>query len=165
MVCLGNICRSPMAASVASALVEAAGLAGQVEIESFGTLEQHVGEGTHPMVVAALARRGYPATDHRARQITAADIARLDLILCAERANLISILSLAGPDFDPGKVRLLRSYDPEGGPEVEVPEPGGLEDARFDQVLDIVERSCRGLVSDVAVRKLQNGGRAGGPDL
>ena len=150
MVCLGNICRSPMAEAVASAMVEEAGLAGRVRIESFGTLPDHVGEGTHGMAAAALARRGWPVSDHRARQITPDDIARVNLILCAEHANRTSVMSMAGTGLSPGKVHMLRTYDPQGGPEAEVPEPGGGDDARFDQVLDIVERSCRGLVSELA---------------
>jgi protein-tyrosine phosphatase len=152
MVCLGNICRSPMAAAVASALVEEKGLSGQVEIESFGTAGYHIGEAADRQAAAALARRGWPSTGHRARRITPEDVERVDLILCADQANREAVRRLAPSAADSGKIRLLRTYDPEGGADAEVPDPWGLSDADFDGVLDIVERSCRGLVSELAAR-------------
>jgi protein-tyrosine phosphatase len=97
MVCLGNICRSPMAESVASLLVREAGLADLVSVESFGTASYHVGEHAHPQADAALRRRGWPAGHHRARHLRRDDLARLDLVLCADRANLADVRRLAGP--------------------------------------------------------------------
>lgn len=97
MVCLGNICRSPMAESVASALVLEAGLADLVSVESFGTASYHVGERAHPQADAALRRRGWPAGHHRARHLQRRDLARLDLVLCADQANLADVCRLAGP--------------------------------------------------------------------
>lgn len=96
MVCLGNICRSPMAESVASALVHDAGLSDLVSVESFGTASYHVGERAHPQADAALRRRSWPAGHHRARHLERADLARLDLVLCADRANLADVRRLAG---------------------------------------------------------------------
>jgi protein-tyrosine phosphatase len=97
MVCLGNICRSPMAESVAGALVREAGLADLVSVESFGTASYHVGERAHPQADAALRRRGWPAGHHRARHLQRRDLARLDLVLCADQANLADVRRLAGP--------------------------------------------------------------------
>ncbi|MDA8276434.1 MAG: low molecular weight phosphotyrosine protein phosphatase [Actinomycetota bacterium] len=97
MVCLGNICRSPMAESVAGALVREAGLADFVSVESFGTAAYHVGERAHPQADAALRRRGWPAGHHRARHLQRRDLVRLDLVLCADQANLADVRRLAGP--------------------------------------------------------------------
>ncbi|MGC8462162.1 MAG: low molecular weight protein-tyrosine-phosphatase [Acidimicrobiales bacterium] len=96
MVCLGNICRSPMAEAVASALVREAGLSDLVSIESFGTASYHVGERAHPQAEAALRRRGWPVGDHRARNLRRRDLDRLDLVLCADRANLAEVHRVAG---------------------------------------------------------------------
>jgi protein-tyrosine phosphatase len=153
MVCLGNICRSPMAAAVAGAMIEQAGLSGQVVVESFGTAGYHLGERADPSADAALRRRGWPAGDHRARRIRAADVVAADLVLCADRANLAEVLRLAGPDVrasDASKVRLLRSYDPEANAGDEVPDPWGGDDSEFDRSLDLIERACRGLVGQLA---------------
>ena len=150
MVCLGNICRSPMAAAVASAMVGDAGLDHRVSIESFGTADYHVGEGADRRAEAALRRNGWPAGGHRARRISPGDVAALDLVLCADRANLEAVRRLASRVEDRGKIRLLRSFDPDGGDDAEVPDPWGSDDAGFDRALEMIERSCRGLVAELA---------------
>jgi len=151
MVCLGNICRSPMAEAVAAGMVEAAGLGGAVVVESFGTAGHHVGEAAYPRAVAALRRGGWPGADHRARRLRPPDVAAADLVLCADRATLAHARRLAGPDDAAAKVRLLRSYDPEASAgDDEVPDPWGGDDAEFDVVLALIERSCRGLVAELA---------------
>ncbi len=152
MVCLGNICRSPMAAAVASALVRDAGMDGQVTVESFGTAGYHVGECADRQAESALARNGWPAGGHRARQLGPADIAAADLVLCADLANREEVRRLAPPGTDLTKIRMLRSYDPQGGERSEVPDPWGLDDAGFDRALAMIERSCRGLVAELAAR-------------
>ena len=149
MVCLGNICRSPMAAVVANAMISGAGLAEEITVESFGTAGYHTGERADPQAEAALRRRGWTAGHHRARQLQAGDVADADLVLCADRANIASVRRLARP-ADDTKIRLLADYGPGG----EVPDPWGGADADFDRSLGIVEQSCRGLVDDlVAARR------------
>lgn len=152
MVCLGNICRSPMAAAVADALVRRAGLEGRITVESFGTAGYHVGEAADRQAAAALVRNGWPAGGHRARQIGAADVEAADLILCADRANRQAVRQLAPAGTDPGKIRLLRHFDPEGGPDAEVPDPWGMDGAGFDRALAMIERSCRGLIAELSAR-------------
>jgi protein-tyrosine phosphatase len=151
MVCLGNICRSPMAAAVAQAMVEQEGLSGQVEVESFGTAGYHTGERADPGAEAALRRRGWTAGGHRARRLSAADVAGADLVLCADRSNVANVLRLLPPESDASKVKLLRSYDPASSPpEDEVPDPWGGVGADFDHTLELIERACRGLVGELA---------------
>ncbi|HUJ64532.1 MAG TPA: low molecular weight protein-tyrosine-phosphatase [Acidimicrobiales bacterium] len=154
MVCLGNICRSPMAAAVAEDLIGQAGLDRQVEVESFGTARYHVGEGADPGAVAALHRHGWTAKPHRARQLEVDDIKAADLVLCADRSNLNTVrrLAVSGGE-DPSKVRLLRSFDPgrrqgDDG----IPDPWGGGDQDFDLALAAIEPSCEGLVRELATR-------------
>lgn len=149
MVCLGNICRSPMAASVASALVIEAGLHGRVVVESFGTAGYHRGERADSRAEAALQRRGWSASGHRARQLTAADVAAVDLVLCADAGNLADVRRLV-PD-QAGKVQLLRRFDPSATPDdMAVPDPWEGDDAEFDRALSLIEAACRGLVEHLA---------------
>ncbi len=152
MVCLGNICRSPMAAAVAAALVGEAGLGGEVTIESFGTAGYHAGEAADSRAVAALARGGWPTGGHRARQLRPYDIVAADLVLCADTSNRDEVRRLAPAGTAAEKIRMLRSYDPEGGGHAEVPDPWGLDDAGFDRALAMIERSCRGLVGELSAR-------------
>jgi protein-tyrosine phosphatase len=151
MVCLGNICRSPMAAAVARAMVDQAGLADAVQVESFGTAGYHAGERAHLRADAALRRRGWPAGGHCACQLGPEDVVAADLVLCADRANLAQVQRIAGAGADLAKVRLLRSYDPEATPtDDEVPDPWGDDDAAFDRTLALIERACGGLVAQLA---------------
>jgi protein-tyrosine phosphatase len=152
MVCMGNICRSPMAEIVAQTLLAQSGHHDLAAFESFGTSAYHVGEEADPQARAALSRRGWPSGRHRARQINTAELHRLNLVLCADRRNVAHIQRLGDPGADPGKVRLLRSFDPEATRgDDELPDPWGLPDSAFDQCLELIERACRGLV-DFLVR-------------
>jgi protein-tyrosine phosphatase len=142
-----------MAEAVARALVEEAGLAGAVTVESFGTAGYHIGERADPRTDACLRRHGWPHGSHRARQLSAADVNAADLVLCADRSNLANVKRLAGPSVSPGKIRLLGSYDPAtsvGAAGEEVPDPWGGGDEDFDLALKMIERSCRGLVGQLA---------------
>lgn len=151
MVCLGNICRSPMAAAVAAALVDKAGLGEQVSVESFGTAGYHVGEAPDPAAVAALRRRGWPVGRHVARRIRAGDIEAADMVLCADRSNVADLARLVRDPSQRTKVALLRSFDPASGPvDQEVPDPWGGDESDFDACLDLIERACRGLVGRLA---------------
>jgi protein-tyrosine phosphatase len=138
-----------MAEQVARRLIDEAGLAGAVSVESFGTAGYHVGEPADPGADAAQARHGWPSGGHRARRIRPADLGRLDLVLCADRNNLDDVTSLAGGP-DPGRIRLLRSFDPAAGPDAAVPDPWGQDAAGFDRCLDLIEQACRGLVDGLA---------------
>jgi protein-tyrosine phosphatase len=171
MVCLGNICRSPMAAAVGSAMVDQAGLGERFVVESFGTAGYHAGEAADSRAVAALRRRGWPADAHRARRLTSDDIAGCELILCADRSNVADVRRLVrgqvrgqvwgrgqvGGQGDQGRgdqstIQLLRSFDPAVTPgDDEVPDPWGGDSRDFDYTLDLIEAACRGLVERLAV--------------
>ena len=152
MVCLGNICRSPMAEVVARALVADEGLAAEVSVESFGTAGYHRGERADPRARAAVGRRGLSADGHRARQIAAGDVVVLDLVLCADRSNVRDVRRLA-PEHA-GKISLLRSYDPMAfAGDDDVPDPWGGGDRDLDEALALIEAACRGLVGELAAAR------------
>jgi protein-tyrosine phosphatase len=139
-----------MAAAVAAAMIADAGLSESISVESFGTAGYHAGEGMDAGATAALRRDGWPLTPHRARRLDASDLERLDLVLCADRANLADVRRLAGPQVDPAKIRLLRSCDPDSpAGEDEVPDPWGGDGAAFDRALALIERAARGLVAEL----------------
>ena len=153
-VCLGNICRSPTAHGVMERLVAEAGRTDLV-IDSAGTGAWHAGELPDPRSREAAARRGYALT-HRARQFTADDLPRFDLVLAMDRQNLAHLERLAAaerarrPDVPLPTLRLLRSYDATAAAHAEVPDPYAGDAAGFDHVLDICERACRGLLGTLS---------------
>ncbi|HEX8001095.1 MAG TPA: low molecular weight protein-tyrosine-phosphatase [Mycobacteriales bacterium] len=141
-VCLGNICRSPMAEAVLRRLASEAGL--DVEVASAGTGGWHVGGGADARALAALRGRGYDGAAHRARQFARDWFDRYDLVLALDRENEAHLRELArGVPGADAKVRLLL-----GDRDVPDPYHGGAD--RFDHVLDLVEEACRDLLAELA---------------
>lgn len=147
-VCLGNICRSPLAEGAFRGLVKEAGLEGRFEVDSAGTSGYHDGEGPDPRTVEVARRRGI-TLDGVSRRITAADLRRFDFILAMDGDNLSELERLAGRAGIDAPIRLLREYDPEADGDMEVPDPyfGGARG--FERVQDIVERSCEALLAGI----------------
>lgn len=145
-VCLGNICRSPMAESVLTRRLAEAGLSAQVEVESAGIGGWHIGSGADRRAVTALQRRGYH-TVHRARQFQRADFDHQDLIIALDEDNARDLHRLA-PDADAAaKIRLLRSFDPQTDGDLAVPDPYYGTDHDFEHALDLIEAACAGLAA------------------
>jgi protein-tyrosine phosphatase len=147
-VCTGNICRSPMAESVFRARVVEAGLDGLVEVDSAGTGGWHEGDGADPRTVAVLRENGYGA-DHTARQFDPSWFARLDLVIALDSGHLRALRRLAPTERDAAKVRLLRSYDPAAGDDLDVPDPYYGQADGFDACLEMVESASTGLLAAV----------------
>jgi protein-tyrosine phosphatase len=148
MVCLGNICRSPMAEVVLRHRVDGAGLGELVDVDSGGTGSWHLGEPADPRARDALARRGYDGRSHRARQVGPAWFDERDLLLVMDEDNLRTMRRLA-PDLTAAqRVMLLRSFDPlaDTAGEHNVPDPYCGDEAEFDAGLEIIERSVAGLL-------------------
>ncbi|MER6672077.1 low molecular weight protein-tyrosine-phosphatase [Streptomyces sp. NPDC000983] len=147
-VCTGNICRSPMAESVFRARVAEAGLDGLVDVDSAGTGGWHEGDPADPRTVSVLEEHGYDGA-HRARQFEASWFARLDLVVALDEGHLRALRRLAPTEQDAEKVRLLRSYDPAAGDDLDVPDPyyGGPEG--FEECLAMVEAASVGLLDAV----------------
>lgn len=154
LVCLGNICRSPMAHVVLERRVAEAGLDDRVRVVSAGTAEWHVGKAMDPRAAATLTGAGYDASRHRARQIHDAWFTgegdegdeHVDLALVMDEANRADVVALAGSHAD--RVRMFRELDPEGPGEVPDPYYGG--DEGFTEVLAMVERCAQAWVTEIA---------------
>jgi protein-tyrosine phosphatase len=149
-VCMGNICRSPTAEGVMRALVRDEGLDAAIELDSAGTGGWHAGEPPDERAVHAALQRDI-ALDGAARQVTAADFERFDLVLAMDRENERDLVALAPDDEARAKVHLLREFDPEAVAvgDLDVPDPYFGGPRGFERVLDVVTAACRGLLAEV----------------
>ena len=149
-VCMGNICRSPTAEAVMRAVIAREGLAGEIDIDSAGTGDWHVGNPPDRRATAAAKARGI-VLEGAARQVTPADFDTYDLLLAADADNVAALRRLAPDAQAAEKVVPLRAYDPEAvaAGDLDVPDPyyGGPDG--FDHVLDLVETACEGLLSSL----------------
>lgn len=151
-----------MAEFVTRALLEEAGLAERVTVSSTGTGDWHIGNPANSGAVRALADRGYDASHHRARQLTAELLGDYDLLVGLDSANISDIqrmvarLRAAGSSVarpaDPPDVALLRDFAADGVPGQSVPDPYGQDAPAFEHTLDLVEQACRGLVAHLEER-------------
>lgn len=151
LVCLGNICRSPMAHVVLEHHLDRAGLAGRVEVSSAGTGGWHVGGPMDARAATVLVGEGYDPSAHRARQYDAGWLRTHDVVLVMDRANLADV-------GHHERVGLFRDFDPvdRGG---EVPDPYYGGDDGFGEVLSMVERTSAAIVD-----ALQRRDRTDAPD-
>ena len=140
-VCLGNICRSPLAEGVFQTLINDQGLENQIIIHSAGTGGWHVGASPDARMQATARKKGVQLTS-RAQQIQAGDIRRFDLVLAMDRSNLETMEYLCSPETAAKKLRLFRSFDPEADGDLDVPDPYYGGDAGFEHVFQIVHRTC-----------------------
>jgi len=146
-VCLGNICRSPLAENVFRHLVEEAGRAAEFEIDSAGTGSWHVGEPPDERAEAVARARGIQVRGH-ARQVTPADLVEFDYVLAMDRDNLRDLERMAGRGHATARIELLRSYDAERDGD-DVPDPYYGGPGGFERVFDIVSSSCRSLLASL----------------
>ena len=152
VVCLGNICRSPMAEGVLRARIEASSLAGQVILDSAGTGAWHVGEPPDPRAIATAARHGIDIAGLRARQLVREDFARHDWLLCADGSNLRDVRALALREVHSRCALLLEWAGGAAGAEVPDPYTGGT--AEFETVWAMLDRAAQSFVVrlDAALR-------------
>lgn len=147
-VCLGNICRSPLAEGVFAQIVEAEGLAERFDIDSAGTSDYHIGDSPDPRTVEEARRRGLELS-HAARQVTTQDLERFDYVIAMDASNLGKLERLAKQQRGRAQLHLLRTFDDEARDDLEVPDPyfGGPDG--FSDVHDMVERASRGLLEHI----------------
>jgi protein-tyrosine phosphatase len=149
-VCMGNICRSPMAEGVFRQLVRQAGLDDVVKVDSAGTHAFHAGETPDRRAQAITAKRGYDITDLRARQVQDKDFEAYDLILAMDWDNL-GLLQQMAPKKAHHKLQLLMRFATEHE-SATIPDPYYGAQQGFDQALDFIEDACAGLL-EVARRR------------
>ncbi|MBK8500327.1 MAG: low molecular weight phosphotyrosine protein phosphatase [Flavobacteriales bacterium] len=146
LVCLGNICRSPMAEGVLRHLAHERGIA--IETDSAGTGDYHVGEAPDRRAQAAMHRQGIDISDLRARQFTAADFDRFDLLFAMDADNLRNMIRLAPSQAHAAKAVLIMDHAPANSMR-EVPDPYYGGDEGFDVVYDMLVEACTNLLADV----------------
>jgi protein-tyrosine phosphatase len=142
-VCMGNICRSPMAEGVMRQLVANAGLR-HVEVDSAGTHGYHVGESPDPRALEVAARRSYDLTGLRARQVSIADFEHFDLVLAMDFNNLGVLQNLCPPEHR-SKLAMFMSYALRFNAII-VQDPYYRDAADFETTLAYVEDACHGLL-------------------
>jgi protein-tyrosine phosphatase len=141
-VCLGNICRSPVAAAVARTEFARAGLT--IDVASAGTGDYHAGQGADARAIASAAAHGYDVSAHRAHQIVSADFGRYDALLAMDHANLRALVAQCPPRHS-GKLGLFLPFAGIEWPD-EVPDPYFGEAQGFERVVDLVRDGARGLI-------------------
>ena len=145
LVCMGNICRSPLAEGILRQRALEAGVA--LEVDSAGTHAYHVGNPPDPRARQIGRSRGTPIDALRARQVEAADFERFDHILVADQANLANLrerFPLAAE-----RAELLLAFAGVS-PEQEVPDPYFGDDAGFEEVFELLDRAAAGLLRRLA---------------
>lgn len=148
VVCLGNICRSPMAEGALQARLAASPLAGRVQVDSAGTGGWHAGEPPDRRAIACARGHGVDIAGQRARQLHAVDFEAFDWILCADRANVRDVLRLA-PAARRERVALLLEWAGiRAGGEVPDPYTGGPDD--FQRVWRLVDSAAQAVVARLA---------------
>lgn len=150
MVCLGNICRSPMAEGILRARAAERGM--QLTTDSAGTSDYHVGEAPDLRAQEAMRRRGIDIGDLRGRQFKVSDLERFDHIFAMDRSNLNNILAMAsGPDLR-AKVRMMMDVLPQA-PHAEVPDPYFGGDEGFDAVFDQLDGAINHFLDELEGRR------------
>jgi len=143
-VCLGNICRSPLAEGLFLQAVQAHGLQSRYVADSAGTNSGHTGQQADLRTRANAASHGLVLT-HRARTFSEADFEHFDSIYVMDRANLTHVLALAHTQAHRAKVALLRTHDPAPG-DGQVPDPWFGDEAGFEAVYQLLRRATQGLL-------------------
>jgi len=148
-VCMGNICRSPVAQGVLEEVARREGLANEIEVDSAGTHGfYHAGEPPDARAQESVLARGIDISDQRARRLEPEDCKRFDFILTMDEQNYRAVAGLCGGGAE---VRPFLDYAP--GPETEVPDPyhGGSDG--FQHALDLIERASEGLLREIRERR------------
>jgi protein-tyrosine phosphatase len=152
MVCLGNICRSPLAEGILQDKVFAAGITWSVE--SAGTNRYHTGEKPHPLSQKVAKLNGIDISNQKARTITPEDFERYDKIYALANDVIQDMKKIAGKKFDPAKVDLLMN-ELHPGKNLEVPDPYyGAEDG-YHKVYKMIDEACEAIVEKYKAPPLQ----------
>ena len=144
-VCLGNIVRSPLAEHLFRYLANKAGVGKRFEVSSAGTDSWHIGEEPDRRMRRIAASHGIEYSG-RARKLKKEDLTYYDWIIVMDSTNKKTLLRLVENQDQIKKIHLLREFDPLGTANASVPDPyyGGIEE--FEEVFQIIKRSCQGLL-------------------
>ena len=153
-VCLGNICRSPLAQGVFEDVLRREGLANEVFVDSAGTGSWHVGSPPDDRAQMSAFARGLDLSAQRARRISSDDCEEFDYVLTMDDQNYRTVASMC---HGSAMVRPFLDFAPHS-PEREVPDPYGSGHDAFERVLDLVEEASEGLLDDIRHRHLTRRG-------
>lgn len=151
-VCMGNICRSPLAHGLFEHRVEEAGLGKAISIDSAGTHAYHVGNSPDPRSQQTAMRHGIDLSAQRARQVKESDFEQFDYVIAMDRDNH-AILSAQCSDEHRYKLRLFLEFAPQLS-ETEVPDPYYGGDSGFEHVYQLIDAAADGLMADIESRYL-----------
>lgn len=143
-VCLGNICRSPLAEAIFKKKVIERNLQHRFSADSCGTANYHVGDPPDSRTISN-ALRNNTRIDHIGRQLAASDLSEFDLVLAMDESNLKNIQRLPGSERFSHKIKLMRAFDSHGLNEP-VPDPYYGTESDFQNVFDILDRATDGLL-------------------
>ena len=148
IVCMGNICRSPMAQAVMAKRITDAGLTKMISVESAGTHASREGDRPDGRAEASLARRGYKLGRFRYRRVSPQDFERFDWILAMDLDNLGKLREICSPEHLP-KIQLYLDYSVSASV-ASVPDPYYGNAQGFDHVLDLCEAGATGWMNKLA---------------
>jgi len=149
-ICLGNICRSPLAEGVFKHLVSEEGLENKISAASAGTSGWHIGERPDPRSVEVALQNGI-ALDSRGRKAVSEDFQEFDYIIAMDKNNYADMKRLPGASkTGAAKLRLMRDFD-ESGKGLDVPDPYYGGDEGFQKVYEMLDRSCRNLLEEIRI--------------
>ncbi len=143
MVCLGNICRSPIAEGILRDKAAKKGL--DISTDSAGTSAYHLGEAPDARMIVTAKKNGIDISDLKARQLVAEDFQQFDLIFAMDESNYANIISLAKTDADRNKVRMMLN-ETHPGENREVPDPYFGGDQGFQHVIDLLNVAIDNLI-------------------
>ena len=144
-VCLGNICRSPLAEGVFRHLVRHRGLEARFVIDSAGTTAYHEGDPPDARSVAVARTRGVVVTG-RSRPLRRIDLNRFDYVIVMDSENLAAVERLRGAARPRAVVKRLLEFDPDSSADLDVPDPYFSDSNGFEYVHDLIERACTHLL-------------------
>ena len=147
-VCQGNIIRSPLAEHIFLQLADEKGVVDKYPVDSAGTIAYHAGERPDRRMRQVAAERGLVYSG-RAKQFKRDDFARYDLIIAMDKANRQSLRGWTVTAEQDNKIRLMREFDSQGGPNLDVPDTYYGEPDGFISTFEIVKRSCEGLMEEL----------------
>ena len=150
-ICLGNICRSPAADGIMHHLVEARGLTDDFYIDSAGIGSWHVGQLPDYRMRRCGERHGY-VFDHRARQFSAADFDRFDLIAVMDHENYHDVARQARSAADRQKIIRMSDYLRHHPGQQTVPDPYYGDERDFEFAVELLEDACEGLLDELTAR-------------
>lgn len=146
MVCLGNICRSPLAEGILQSMAEKRGL--NWEVESAGTNNYHIGSPPHKFSQKVAISRGIDICNQRARRLKPSDYQEFDYIIAMANDVVSDIKEIAGKSFQKEKTYLLMNFLHEGKNQ-DVPDPYYGEEDGYHEVYDMIEAACEKLIEKI----------------